>query len=60
MNTQRLDLSAADLFGRRVSVHLDQANQSLPYDISERLRAASHKLNGKPLPNYRLKVASCT
>ena len=40
MNTQRIDLSAADLFGRRVSVHLDQANQNLPYDITERLRAA--------------------
>ena len=40
MNTQRLNLSTDDLFGRRVSVHLDQANQNLPYDIAERLRAA--------------------
>lgn len=40
MNSQRPPLSAADLFGRRVSVHLDQANQQLSYDISERLRAS--------------------
>lgn len=40
MNTPRTNLSAADLFGRRVSAHLDQANQNLPYDITERLRAA--------------------
>jgi hypothetical protein len=40
MNSQRPNLSAADMFGRRVSVHLDQANQHLSYDISERLRAS--------------------
>jgi hypothetical protein len=29
-----------DILGRRLAVHLDEANQTLAYDITERLRAA--------------------
>ena len=29
-----------DILGRRLAAHLDQANQTLAYDITERLRAA--------------------
>lgn len=40
MNTHQPQHSAADLFGRRVAVHLDESNQHLPYNIAERLRAS--------------------
>jgi len=33
-------MAAEDLFGQRVARRLDAASQDLPYDISERLRAA--------------------
>lgn len=34
------DAQAQDRFGRRIAVRLEQGSQSLPHDISERLRAA--------------------
>jgi hypothetical protein len=40
MNTIHSQHSSADIFGRRVAVLLDQSNQDLPYNISERLRAS--------------------
>jgi len=33
-------MAAEDLFGQKVAQRLDAASQDLPYDISERLRAA--------------------
>lgn len=40
MNTPEKNRTSADLFGRRVAVQLDHSNRQLPYDITERLRAA--------------------
>ena len=42
MNTapQPSNDAAADLFARRVAVRMTQGTEDLPYDISERLRAA--------------------
>lgn len=40
MNPQRTNLTSADVFGQRVVAHLDHAKHQLPYDITERLRAA--------------------
>lgn len=38
MNNHRFE--AQDLLGKRLAAHLNEANQSLGYDITERLRAA--------------------
>ena len=32
-----------DLLGKRLALHLDQANQQLSYDVTERLRAARNR-----------------
>ena len=40
MNKPATSFSTTDVLGRRLSVHLNQAQQALPYDITERLRAA--------------------
>ena len=40
MNKPPSSFSTTDVLGRRLSVHLNQAQQALPYDITERLRAA--------------------
>lgn len=40
MTSQPSTQNLANQFGRRVALHLDHGAQQLPYDISERLRAA--------------------
>ena len=57
MNSNNQHFSPDQLFGKRVATHLDHGNQQLPYDISERLRAArtraiaSRKVNQFELKN---------
>lgn len=57
MNSNNQHLSPDQLFGKRVATYLDHGNQQLPYDISERLRAArtraiaSRKVNQLELKN---------
>ena len=41
MNNHRFE--AQDLLGKRLAAHLNEANQSLGYDITERLRAAQNQ-----------------
>lgn len=40
MNSNNHYFSPDQLFGKRVATYLDHGNQQLPYDITERLRAA--------------------
>lgn len=57
MNSNNQHLSPDQHFGKRVATYLDHGNQQLPYDISERLRAArtraiaSRKVNQLELKN---------
>ena len=57
MNSNNQHFSPDQLFGKRVATYLDHGNQQLPYDISERLRAArtraiaSRKVNQLELKN---------
>jgi hypothetical protein len=57
VNSNNQHLSPDQLFGKRVATYLDHGNQQLPYDISERLRAArtraiaSRKVNQLELKN---------
>lgn len=48
-----------DILGRRLAAHLDQANQSLAYDITERLRAARMRaVASRPAHQLEWKSAS--
>ena len=48
MNTKQFE--PQDLLGKRLALHLDEANQQLAYHITERLRAARMRAGGAPFP----------
>lgn len=56
-------MAAVDAFARRVAVRLTQASDALPYDITERLRAAreqalAERRQPRTLPSVQLRPAT--
>jgi len=53
INKPTSTLTTADVLGRRLSVHLERAQQTLPYEITERLRAARMRaVAARRLPQF--------
>lgn len=59
MTSQPSTQNLANQFGRRVALHLDHGTHQLPYDISERLRAArTRALSSRRLAASEIQTAT--